>query len=75
MGGGVSATNPGFHIFVVAVTAMTGLPDYLAQALVASFFSALVSATSYLIVKTTWNKIAALMAALLVAFSSSDIAF
>jgi len=74
MGGGVSATNPGFHIFVIAATAMTGMPDYLAQAVVASFFSSLIAAGAFLFVRTAWGKSTSLIAASLVAFSVSDIA-
>ena len=74
MGGGVSATNPGFHIFTIAVIEMTGLPDYLAQSIVASFFSALIAAAAFLFVRTAWGKSTPLITAALVAFSSSDIA-
>src|SRR5512147_2232910 len=30
MGGGLSVTNPGYHIFTAFIIAMTGAPDYLA---------------------------------------------
>jgi hypothetical protein len=74
MGGGVSATNPGFHIFAIAVIEMTGLPDYLAQSIVASFFSALIAAAAFLFVRAAWGKSTPLIAAALVAFCGSDIA-
>ncbi|HEX9863136.1 MAG TPA: 6-pyruvoyl-tetrahydropterin synthase-related protein [Candidatus Bathyarchaeia archaeon] len=74
MGGGVSATNPGFHIFTIAVIEMTGLPDYLAQSIVASLFSALIAATAFLFVRAAWGKSTPLIAAALVAFCGSDIA-
>ena len=73
MGGGVSATNPGYHIFVSAIIAATGITDYLAHSLVASFFSSLVVLAAFLIVRRAWNDSAALIAALLFAFSSGDI--
>src|SRR3990172_8622103 len=74
MGGGVSATNPGYHIFVASVTAMTGVPDYLAHALVASFFSAFIVLAAFLFVRSAWNESASFVAAFLVAFSGGDIA-
>jgi hypothetical protein len=73
MGGGLSATNPGYHIFAAFVISMTGLPDYLAQALVASFFSAFLVLISFLIVKQIWNEYAAFIVAFLITFSLSDI--
>jgi hypothetical protein len=74
MGGGVSATNPGYHIFVAAVQAFTGVSDYLALATVAAFFSALIALCAFLVVRFVWNEKAAFIAAFLVAFSSGDIA-
>ncbi len=74
MGGGVSATNPGFHIFVIAIVAMTNAPDYLVQIIVAAFFSTLIVLAAFLFVRNAWNESAALVVAVLVAFSGSDIA-
>ena len=74
MGGGVSATNPGYHFFVLAVIAMTGAPDYLAQSIVASLFSALVVLCAFLFVRAAWSKSASLIVAFLVTFSGGDIA-
>src|SRR3972149_10886661 len=74
MGGGVSGTNPGYHIFVASVTAMTGVPDYLAHSLVASFFSALIVIVAFLFVRSAWSESASFIAAFLVAFSGGDIA-
>ena len=73
MGGGLSATNPGYHIFAAFVISMTGLPDYLAQALVASFFSAFLVLCAFLIVRQVWSELAAFIVAVLVTFSISDI--
>lgn len=55
MGGGLSVTNPGYHIFTAFMINMTGLPDYLAQALVASFFSAFIVVCAFLIVRQIWG--------------------
>ncbi len=74
MGGGTSATNPGYHIFVVALIALTGLPDYLSQALVAAMFSAITLISIFLIVKKAWNATAGIIAAFLAAFSGGDAA-
>ena len=73
MGGGLSATNPGYHIFAAFVISMTGLPDYLAQALVASFFSAFIVLCAFLIVRRVWSELAGFIVAILVTFSASDI--
>ena len=73
MGGGLSATNPGYHIFTAFVIIMTGLPDYLAQALVASFFSAFLVLCSFYVVKQVWSELAGFAVALLVTFSAADI--
>ena len=73
MGGGFSATNPGFHIFTAFIISMTGLTDYLAQAVVASFFSAFLILCAFLLVRQVWNELAGLVVAVLVTFSFSDI--
>jgi hypothetical protein len=73
MGGGLSATNPGYHIFTIFIISMTGLPDYLAQALVASFFSAFLVMCAFLIVRQVWSELAGFIAAVLISFSAADI--
>ncbi len=73
MGGGLSVTNPGYHIFTAFVISMTGLPDFLAQALVASFFSAFIVLCAFLIVRQVWGELAGFIVAVLVVFSASDI--
>ncbi len=73
MGGGLSATNPGYHIFTAFVISITGLTDYLAQALVASFFSAFLVVCSFLIVRQVWSEAAGFVVAVLVTFSAADI--
>jgi len=73
MGGGVSATNPGYHIFAAFIISMTGAPDYLVQAAVASMFSALIILAAFILTRLVWGTRAGLVAAILVAFSASDI--
>ncbi len=73
MGGEVSATNPGYHIFTAFVMSMTGLQGYVAQAVVASFFSALLVLAAFLIVRQVWGEVAGFIVATLVTFSASDI--
>lgn len=73
MGGGISATNPGYHIFMLFAGAFTGLPAYLLHAVVASIFSAAVVLCAFLIAKRFWSGSASLLAAFLVAFSAGDI--
>lgn len=73
MGGGLSITNPGYHIFTAFIITMTALPDYLAQALVASFFSALTVLSIFLITRKIWSENAALFVAVLTVFSLGDV--
>ncbi len=42
MGGGISLTFPGYHIFASGIILMTGLPEYVAQAAIVSLFSSLI---------------------------------
>jgi hypothetical protein len=73
MGGGISVTNPGYHIFTAFIITITGLPDYLAQAIVASMFSALIISGAFLVTKLVWGDLAGFIVAVLVTFSASDI--
>ncbi len=73
MGGGLSLTFPGYHIFTSAAMLMTGMPDYIAQAVVVSFFSAFISLGAFLITRSVWNESAAFIVAFLVAVSRFDI--
>jgi hypothetical protein len=73
MGGGISATNPGYHIFAAFIITMTGLPDYLAQVLIASVFSALIVLSAFLITRQIWGELAAFTVGILVTFSIGDI--
>lgn len=73
MGGGNSNTFPGFHIFVSYIILLTGLPDYLAEALVTILFSTLLVFVSFLITRKLLNQSIALIVALLVGASYYDI--
>ena len=73
MGGGSSITFPGFDIFVSSVMLFTGLPDYLAQAVVAVLFSSLLVLVSYLITRRILNTPIALIVAFIVGVSYYDI--
>ena len=73
MGGGLSLTFPGYHIFASAILMMTGMSDYVAQAVMVSFFSSLIVLCAFLITKKVWNESAAFIVAFLVAVSRFDI--
>ncbi|MGA2682307.1 MAG: hypothetical protein ABSF44_10980 [Candidatus Bathyarchaeia archaeon] len=73
MGGGQSLTFPGYHIFTSAIMLMTGLTDYVAQALIVALFSSLIVLASFLITRTVWHESAAFIVAFLVAVSRFDI--
>ncbi len=73
MGGGLSLTFPGFHIFVSYVMMMTGMPDYLALSTVVSFFSSFIVLCAYLIARVFQGEAAALTVAFLAAISRFDI--
>ncbi|MFB3890027.1 MAG: DUF6541 family protein, partial [Candidatus Bathyarchaeia archaeon] len=73
MGGGVELEFPGYHIFASAVMAMTGMPNYLAQATVVAFFSSLIVLAAFLVTRRVWKESAAFIAAFFVAVSRFDI--
>ncbi len=73
MGGGVSLTFPGYHIFTAYIMLMTGIPEYLVHALIVALFSSLIALCAFLITRTVWNESAALIVAFLVAISRFDI--
>ena len=72
MGGGQSLTFPGYHIFTSEIILMTGLTDYVAQAVVVAFFSSIIVLCAYLITRSVWNESAAFIVAFLVAVSRVD---
>ena len=73
MGGGVSLTFPGYHIFTAGVILMTGMPEFLAHTFVVSLFSALTVLCAFLITKKVWTIAPAVIVAFLVAISRFDI--
>ena len=73
MGGGVSLTFPGYHIFASYIMLMTGIPEYLVHSLIVAFFSSLIALCAFLITRTVWTESAAFIVAFLVAISRFDI--
>src|SRR5208283_5252236 len=73
MGGGVSLTFPGYHIFAAGIILMTGMPDYLVQTIIVALFSSLIVLAAFLITRTVWSESAAFIVAFLVAVSRFDI--
>ncbi len=73
IGGGISLTFPGYHIFASSIILMTGLPDYVAQATIVALFSSLIVLCAFLVTKSIWSTSAAFIIAFLVAISRFDI--
>ncbi|MGA2386528.1 MAG: hypothetical protein ABSG33_08345 [Candidatus Bathyarchaeia archaeon] len=73
MGGGQSLTFPGFHIFTSGVILVTGMSDYVAQAVTVAFFSSFIVLAAFLITRAVWSESAAFIVAFLVAVSRFDI--
>jgi hypothetical protein len=73
MGGGISLTFPGYHIYASAIILMTGLSEYVAQAAIVSLFSSLIVLCAFLITESIWNQSAAFIVAFLAAISRFDI--
>lgn len=73
MGGGLSLTFPGYHIFVSYIILVTSIPDYLAHSLIVSFFSSFLVLCAYLVTRVAWKESTALIVAFLVAISRFDI--
>jgi hypothetical protein len=73
MGGEIELEFPGFHIFTSAIILFTGLPIYVASALVASTFSSLIVLAVFLVTRVAWNETAAFIVAVLVLFSRWDL--
>ena len=73
MGGGTSVTFPGYHIFAAYIILLTGMSDYVAQAVIVSLFSSLIVLIAYLLTRKLWNASAALIVAFLVAVSRFDL--
>jgi hypothetical protein len=73
MGGGLSLTFPGYHIFVAFVVSLTNMPDFLAHSFSVSIFSTITVACSFLITRKVWGVAAGLLVAFLVAVSRFDL--
>jgi hypothetical protein len=73
MGSGISLTFPGYHIFTSSVILLTGMPEYVAHAVVVSLFSSLLVLVAFLITKRVWSEPAAYIVAFLAAISRFDI--
>ena len=73
MGGGISLTFPGYHIFASSIMLVTGLPEYVAHSAIVSLFSSLVVLIGYLITRRVWSESAAVIVAFLAAISRFDI--
>jgi hypothetical protein len=73
IGGGLSLTFPGYHIFTAMVIMLTGMPDYLAHTMVVSLLSSLTVLCAYMLTKTIWRESVAVIVAFLVAISRFDI--
>jgi hypothetical protein len=73
IGGGVSLTFPGYHIFAAGVMLLTGLPEYVAHSTIVALFSSLSIISAFLITKRAWSISAALIVAFLITISRFDI--
>ena len=73
MGGGLSLTFPGYHIFVSHIVLITGISDYLAHSLVAAFFSSFIVLCAFLIGRRVWGESTGFIVAFLVAVSRFDV--
>ncbi len=72
MGGGLSLTFPGYHIFAAAIIIMTGMSSYVAQAVIVALFSSLLVLCAFLITKSVLAESGAFIVAFLVAVSRPD---
>jgi hypothetical protein len=73
MGGGLSLTFPGYHIFAAQIMIMTGLPEYMAHAVIVSLVSSVVVLAAFLITRAVWRESGAFIVAFLVAISRFDV--
>lgn len=73
IGGGLSLTFPGYHIFASGIMMMTGMPEYWAHAAIVALFSSLIVLCAFLITRSVWTESAAYIVAFLVAISRFDI--
>lgn len=73
MGGGLSLTFPGYHIFASYIILLTGIPDFVAHSLIVSLFSTLIVAIGFLVTRKLWGRSTAFVVAFLLAVSRFDI--
>jgi hypothetical protein len=73
MGGGLSLTFPGYHLFVAQIILLTGMPDYLVHTVVGCLFSSVMVLVSYLLTRVVWRESVAVVVVFLVAVSRFDI--
>jgi hypothetical protein len=73
MGGEVELEFPGYHIFALTLMTITGMPNYMAQGIVAVLLSSFTILAAYLVTRTVWNETAAIIAALFLTVSRLDI--
>jgi hypothetical protein len=73
MGGEVELEFPGYHIFALTLMTITGMPNYMAQGIVAVLLSSFTILAAYLVTRTVWNETAAIIAAFFLTVSRLDI--
>jgi hypothetical protein len=74
-GGGVDLEFPGYHIFASEIIMLTGIPNYLAQAIIIALFSSFIVLAAFLVTRIVWNESAAFVVAFFVAISRFDVEF
>jgi hypothetical protein len=65
MGGEVELEFPGYHIFALTLMSLTGMPNYMAQGVVAVLLSSFTILAAYLVTRLVWNETAATVVAIL----------
>ena len=73
MGGGSELEFPDYHIFASQIIILTGLPNYVVQAVVAALFSSLIVLSVFLVTRIVWSERAAFLVAFFVSISVTDI--
>jgi hypothetical protein len=73
IGGGLSLTFPGYHIYTAMIMMLTGMPDYLAHTMGVALLSSATVLASYMLTKALWSEPVAFIVAFLVAISRFDI--
>ncbi len=73
MGGEVELEFPGYHIFALTLMTITGMPNYIAQGIVAALLSSFTILAAYLVTRTVWNETVAIITALLLTVSRFDL--